>query len=96
MDAVERGSVRAYSASRLRFLFAMVALRALHIVNSSASQLIVRTMIVMAARALGPGPTRLRLVKMAHNLRGSATVVELPRPEHDVDLGPAQPTQRAA
>ncbi|HET9780365.1 MAG TPA: hypothetical protein VFR33_01185 [Candidatus Dormibacteraeota bacterium] len=96
MDAVERASVRAYSASRLRFLFAMVSRRAFQMVNGSASHAIVRPFIVLAARALGPGPTRLRLVKLAHNLSHTATVVELPLPEHDGELGPAQPTRRAA
>ena len=96
MDAVERSSVGAYSASRLRFLFAMVARRAFNMVNGSASHIIVRPIVVMAARVLGPGPTRLRLVKLAHNLSHSATVVELPRAEHDGKLDPAQPTRRAA
>jgi hypothetical protein len=96
MDAVERSSVRAYSSSRLRFLYAMVARRAFHVVNGSASHLIVRPLIVMAARALGPGPTRLRLVKLAHNLSHGATVVELPRAERDGELDSAQPTRRAA
>ncbi|HET7338115.1 MAG TPA: hypothetical protein VFK22_01090 [Candidatus Dormibacteraeota bacterium] len=50
----------------------------------------------MAARVLGPGPTRLRLVKLAHNLSHTATVVELPRVERDGQLDPAQPTRRAA
>ncbi len=36
--------------------------------NGSASHLLFRPFVVMAARALGPGPTRLKLVKLAHNL----------------------------
>ena len=32
----------------------------------------------MAARVLGPGPTRLKLVKLAHNLGSGTTVDELP------------------
>lgn len=96
MDAVDRSFARAYSASRLRFLFAMVPRRALHLVNGSASNIIVRPIIVMAARALGPGPTRLRLVKLAHNLRGGSNLIDLPRAERDGELGPAQPTRRAA
>jgi hypothetical protein len=95
MEAIERSSVRAYSAGRLRFLFAVVARRAFNMVSGPASQVIVRSMVVLAARVLGPGPTRLRLVKLAHNLQ-SATVVELPRAEHDGQLDPAQPTRRAA
>jgi hypothetical protein len=46
----------------------MVARHALHRVNGSAGHIVVRPLVVMAARALGPGPTRLRLVKLAHNL----------------------------
>jgi hypothetical protein len=96
MDPVVRSFVLAYSTSRLRSLIAMVARRALHTVNGSASHAIVRPVIVMAARTLGPGPTRLRLVKLAHNLSHGATVVELSKADRDGDLGPAQPTQRAA
>jgi hypothetical protein len=83
----------------LRFLFAMLALRVLRMVNGSASHILIRPMIVMAARALGPGPTRLRLVKLAHNLSHTATVVELPRAENDASVSagqPVQPTRRAA
>ena len=96
MDAIERSSVRGYSASRLRFLFAMVARRTFKMVDGSASHFVVRAMVVMAARVLGPGPTRLRLVKLAHNLSHTATVVELPRAEHDGTLDPGQPARRAA
>jgi hypothetical protein len=96
MEAIERSSVRAYSTGRLRFLFAMVARRAFQMVNGSASHMIARTVVVLAAKTLGPGPTRLRLVKMAHNLNHTATVVEFPRQDHDGELGPAQPTRRAA
>jgi len=94
MQAVQRFSVRRYSATRLRFLFAVVARRALSIVNSSASHIIVRPMVVMAARVLGPGPTRLKLVKLAHNLGDRGNVVELPR--GDVANVASQPGQRAA
>jgi hypothetical protein len=65
-------------------------------VNGSASQLIVKPMVVMAARVLGPGPTRLKLVKLAHNLGTSANVVELPHGDHDGATASSQPTQRAA
>ena len=97
MQAVERFSTREYTASRLRFLFTMVARRAFQIVNGSASHIIVRPMVVMAARALGPGPTRLKLVKLAHSLGSSATVVEFPRSGQDgAGTVASQPTQRAA
>jgi hypothetical protein len=96
MQAVQRYSVRQYSAGRLRFLFAMVGARALRIVNGPASQTIVRSMVVMAARVLGPGPTRLKLVKLAHNLGNDATVVALPRGENDGATAATEPSQRAA
>lgn len=57
----------------------------------------VRPFVVMAARALGPGRTRLRLVKLAHNL-GTR---ELPAERGQLAYGDdhaasTQPTQRAA
>jgi hypothetical protein len=96
MQAVERFSEQRYSASRLRFLFAMVGRRALRVVNGPASQIIARSMVVMAARVLGPGPTRLKLVKLAHNLGGNASVFALPLGDHEGAPAPSQPTQRAA
>lgn len=98
MQAVERSVIRGYSASRLRFLLAMVGRRAFQMVNGSASHAIVRPMVVLAARALGPGPTRLKLVKLAHNLSSHrATVIELPRGGQDLASAPTQqPTRRAA
>lgn len=36
--------------------------------NGSASSVLFKPLVVLAARVLGPGPTRLRLVKLAHNL----------------------------
>ena len=51
--------------------------------------MLVKPFVVFAARALGPGPTRLRLVKLAHNLN----------PNHyisDDDRASVQPTSRAA
>jgi hypothetical protein len=35
---------------------------------------IARPFVVLAAKFLGPGPTRLRLVKLAHEMGGSAPV----------------------
>jgi len=61
----------------------MVARRALRIVNGSASNILVRPMVVTAARVLGPGPTRLKLVKLAHGLGNGETVIELSRGRHD-------------
>jgi hypothetical protein len=93
MAVIDQAANRRYSTPRLRFLIAMVARRALQIANGSASYILVRPVVVLAARVLGPGPTRLRLVKLAHNLDHGATVIQLPRD----DQGPAaQPTRRAA
>jgi len=36
--------------------------------NRSASLFLVKPFAVIAARVLGPGPTRLKLVRLAHNL----------------------------
>jgi hypothetical protein len=92
-------SVQRYSIAIRRSLITMVARRALDRVNGSASLHVVRPFVVMAARALGPGPTRLKLVKLAHNLGGSREL-----PPEPVELTPyvedhgafSQPTQRAA
>ena len=54
----------------------MVARRVLRNVNDSASLILVRTFVVLAARILGPGPTRLRLVRLAHNLGPSPLVMK--------------------
>ncbi len=94
MQAVEQGTVQRYSRSRWRSPITMVARRAFLIANGSATHLFIRPMVVMAARALGPGPTRLRLVKLAHNLSPRSRVLEPPPGGHK---GPAaQPTRRAA
>lgn len=96
MQAVERISVQRYSATRLRFLLAVVGRRAFRIMNDSASHIIARPIVVMAARFLGPGPTRLKLVKLAHNLGDGATVVELPSGDRDGATADPQPSRRAA
>jgi hypothetical protein len=75
----------------------MVARRALQRVNGSASHFLVKPFVVMAARVLGPGPTRLRLVKLAHNLSQNGAVLELPQAAYDENQRAAvQPTSRAA
>ena len=61
-------SHQGYSPQSRRSLIGVVGRRALGLVNGSTSHLLVRPFVVMAARALGPGPTRLRLVKLAHTL----------------------------
>ena len=74
---------------------AMVARRAFQIVNGSASHVLVRPMIVMVARVLGPGPTRLRLVKLAHNL-DAPPEVEQPSGDLDAAQGSADRQNRRA
>ncbi len=68
--------------------------------NGSASLVLVKPFVVMAARVLGPGPTRLRLVKLAHNLGQNGVVAAstaAQQIEYDETQGPAaQPTRRAA
>ncbi len=74
----------------------MSSLRVIRKANGTAGSILFRPFVVLAARVLGPGPTRLRLVKLAHNLnRTGLTVVE---PESGVAERPAaqQPTSRAA
>lgn len=95
--AVDDGGQR-YSASGLRFLIAMVGRRALRRVNGTATHMLVKPLVVMAARALGPGPTRLRLIKLAHHLTGPAggVVVEPERRFRDRSQPAVQPTRRAA
>jgi hypothetical protein len=63
-------------------------------VNDSASKLIVRPMAVTAARVLGPGPTRLKLVKLAHGLGNGETAIELSRGGHDDATLPSPPGRR--
>lgn len=97
MQTVDRSAIRRYSTGRPRFPIAMVARRALQVVNGQASHIVFRPVVVLAARSLGPGPTRLWLVKLAHSLDQTGTVVDLPRGEHDGRAGtPARPTERAA
>ena len=74
MQAIERGAVRRRSSSRLRSVLALAARRFRWVARGSASGL-----FVMAARGLGPGPARLRLVKLAHSVRWNETLIELPQ-----------------
>jgi len=84
-----------YSQTAPRSLIAMLSHRALALVNGPASHVLVRPFVVFAARALGPGPTRLRLVRLAHDL--DRRPVALPDGGVHGDQEPAvQPTPRAA
>ncbi len=87
-----------YSPLKRRSLFGMAARRAIRKANSSASVILFKPFVVMAARTLGPGPLRLRMVKLAHNL-GSDEVPLVVNPVaiHELPRATAaQPNQRAA
>ena len=66
----------------------MITRRAIHRASGSV---FVKPLVVLAARTLGPGPLRLRMVKLAHELSDAGRWAES---ELDEPLG--QPTQRAA
>lgn len=87
-----------YSPLARRSHFAMTARRAMRKANCSASVILVKPFVVMAARALGPGPLRLRMVKLAHNLGSSELPLGTRRPAiHTLHARAAvQPTRRAA
>jgi hypothetical protein len=58
---------------------------------------IARPFVVLAAKFLGPGPTRLRLVKLAHEMGGGGPFVAARDgyAEEDARQG-VQPSKRAA
>jgi hypothetical protein len=85
-----------YSAARRRSLIAMVGGRALRKMNGTASLILVKPLVVMAARVLGPGPTRLRLIKLAHNLEPRGVAVEPERRLVERPQPVVQPSKRAA
>ena len=90
-------SHQGYSSESRRSLIGMVARRAFGLVNGSTSHILVRPFVVLAARVLGPGPTRLRLVKLAHTLdRDAMFVVPEEGGAHGEDRPSAEPTSRAA
>ena len=96
LEVVDGDATRRYSSAGRRSLIAMVARRALNRVNGTAGHAVVRPLVVMAARALGPGPTRLRLVKLAHNLDHHPFIGEHVE-RAQVDEAPvSRPTTRAA
>lgn len=53
--------------------------------------MIVKPLVVLAAKTLGPGPLRLRMVKLAHDLADGGRFQEAELPLESI-----QPTQRAA
>lgn len=87
----------AYSPTGRRSLITMLSHRALNLVNGPASHVLMRPFVVLAARALGPGPTRLRLVKLAHDLdHRPMTIIDNSGVYGDDEEPAVQPTTRAA
>lgn len=74
----------------------MVARRALHRLSGTASLILVKPMVVMAAGVLGPGPTRLRLVKLAHQLSPDGAFLEPREGFREASAPAVQPAKRAA
>src|SRR6266702_518172 len=96
-SSLPEASVYQYSLARTRSLIAMTARRAIKKVNGSASLFLVKPFVVLAARVLGPGPTRLRLVKLAHTLdRNAMFIVPEEGGAHGEERPSAEPTSRAA
>jgi hypothetical protein len=97
LEVLDGSRLRRYSKTARRSLVTMLSRRALGLVNGSASHILVKPFVVFAARALGPGPTRLRLVKLAHNLDHQALVGIPDGSPHEAVDGPAvHPSTRAA
>jgi len=97
VETLSDDSVRRYSPEPRRSLIAMFSRRARGFVTGPASHVLVRPFVVFAARALGPGPTRLKLVKLAHNL-DHQPLIAVPHElyKKDDDRPAVQPSQRAA
>ncbi len=89
-----RRSQLQYSLAGGRSLIRMGARRFFDQANGTASVVLLRPMVVMAARAMGPGPARLRLVKLAHELNKSRLTVITSEP--GFENAPVQPSTRAA
>lgn len=71
--------------------------RLLRWADGRASVVLLRPMVVLAARVMGPGPARLRMVKLAHHLGGHRlTVVQPEVGGQGFEGAPVQPTTRAA
>lgn len=87
---------RRYSPAPWRSLIDMVGGRAFRKVNGAANLVLIKPLVVMAARVLGPGPARLRLVKLAHQLEPRGLVVVEPEGGFVDRPKPAVPAKRAA
>jgi hypothetical protein len=64
----------------------MVTRRALH---RTGSRVIVKPFVVLAARCLGPGPVRLQMVKLAHDLGDGDNFFGVVYPMGRPEPGPA-------
>jgi hypothetical protein len=69
----------------------------------TGSRVIVKPFVVLAARCLGPGPVRLQMVKLAHDLGDGDNFFEVVYPMGRHDPGPtfeasavSQPSQPVA
>ena len=86
-----------YSAGSRRSLITMQARRTLYRTNGS---FIVRPLVVLMAKTLGPGPLRLKLVKLAHDLSDGGSIFEAKQRGHvaqlPLDRTSDQLAQRAA
>jgi hypothetical protein len=83
-----------YSLRPRRFLNAVVGRRPWRGANSMG---IARPFVVLAAKFLGPGPTRLRLVKLAHEMGGGGVIAAASNGPAQEDTQQAvQPSKRAA
>jgi hypothetical protein len=96
LEAITQDSIRRYSPEPLRSLIAMFSRRARGFVSGPASHVLVKPFVVFAARALGPGPTRLRLVKLAHNLDHQPLIAVPHELYQEDDRSSVQPSRRAA
>jgi hypothetical protein len=98
LEVLDGSPLRGYSKTTRRFLITMLSRRAMGLVNGSASHVLVKPFVVFAARALGPGPTRLKLVRLAHNLDDHPRLLDVPdESAYGKGDGPAvQPSTRAA
>lgn len=96
MEGLGGEAVQGYSGRRRRSLITMVGRRAFRNLNGTANVVLVKPLVVMAARILGPGATRLRLVKLAHQLEPRGLVVAEPEGGFIDRPKPAAAAKRAA
>ena len=77
----------------------LVARRAASRPGVSACRIVIKAAVLLATRTLGPGPRRLRMVKLVHRLGGAPEPVAVEahaRSRQDLHAPPVQPARRAA